>query len=315
MKIVLCGESFPDIQHYLRNALPAANNVEIVVWDGKIEHLPSGIDVLIPMMYRVDADLMDRAKPKLIQQWGSGLEGVDISSARDRGIVVANVAALGGNADSVAEHGVLLILALLRKLNEAQLSVRDGRLGSPVGTPLAGQTVCLYGLGAIALPLAKRLRSFDVRLVGVTRDPTATKVEDYNLDACYSYSDDNVALKDSKVLVVCLRQSAENGGAIGRRQIRALPKGALVVNIARGGLVDYDALLEGLQDGHIGGAGLDVFWKEPASPDDHLLSLPNVIVTPHIAGITTSSMSDIASGVAENIRRLMECETLLNQAP
>lgn len=314
MNIILCGTFFPDVQDYLRHALPADDRFNIRVWDGRTDALPKEIDVMVPMMHRIDADLMDRARPRLIQQWGSGLEGVDLDHARKLGIAVTNVAATGGNADSVAEHAILLILSLLRRLNLAQANVKSEQLGTPVGKPLSGKTVCLYGLGAIALPLSRLLKAFGVRLIGLTRDPEAAKVEDFGLDACYSTADKDACLRESEILVICLRQSKGDRSAIGRHELKLLPKGALLVNIARGGLVDYDALFEGLKDGHLGGAGMDVFWTEPFDGNDPLLELENVIATPHVAGITTSSMSGIARGVADNILRLEAGYPLLNRA-
>lgn len=314
VQIVLCGTYFPDVRDYLRQALPADGDFEITTWNGIPADLPDRIDVMIPMMHRIDAGLMDHAKPRLIQQWGSGLEGVDLAHARHSKIAVANVAATGGNADSVAEHAVLMILALLRQLNLAQSFVRSGQLGTPVGVPLSGRTVCLYGLGAVALPLAKRLKPFGVRLLGLTRDPSASKVADFGLDQCFAPEDKTICLGQSDILVVCLRQSPQNANSIGESELRSLPKGALLVNVARGGLVDYDALCGCLHDGHLGGAGLDVFWREPFDGNDPLLDLPNVVATPHVAGITTRAMSDIARGVADNILRLQSGRPLTSQA-
>ncbi|WP_337269467.1 2-hydroxyacid dehydrogenase [Oryzifoliimicrobium ureilyticus] len=313
MNIVLCGSFFPDVHYYLSKALPEGQDFKIVAWNGSDKEIPERADVMIPMMHKIDADLIDLARPRLIQQWGSGLEGVDLSHARRREVAVANVAAFGGNADSVAEHAVLLVLALLRKVNEAQLNVRGGQLGAPVGTPLFSQTVCLYGLGAIALPLSRLLKAFGVRLVGVTRDPNAPKVQNYNVDACYSTEEILTCLAETDILIPCLRQSDNNAGLIGEPELRAMPQGGLLVNVARGGLVQYDALFSALQDGHLAGAGLDVFWREPFDPRDPLLSLPNVIATPHIAGITRNSMRDIAQGVAENLMRLHRGEPLINR--
>jgi len=130
----------------------------------------SGVDVVIPRMQRVRRPEMETGNFRLVQQWGAGLEGVDLEAAREKEISVANVPANGANAESVAEHGILLALALLRDLPTAQTNVRKGILGSPTGKMLAERTVCLYGLGAIALPLAQRLKAFKVRLTGVTRD-------------------------------------------------------------------------------------------------------------------------------------------------
>ncbi len=182
---------------------------------------------------------MDASQCRLIHQWGSGLEGVDLAAARERGIWVANVPASGSNADSVAEHCLLLILALLRRLPEALANARSGVLGTPVGLILAGRTVCLYGLGATALSLARRLQPFGVRLLGITRDPEASKVAAFALDRCYASDQRDECLSQTDVLVLCSRLCAETRGMIDARALAALRPGSILVNAARGALIDY----------------------------------------------------------------------------
>jgi phosphoglycerate dehydrogenase-like enzyme len=111
---------------------------------------------------------------------------------------------------------------------------------------------------------------------------------------------------------VCARLAAETHGVIDAAALRMLRPGAYLVNAARGGLVDYDALYSALVSGHLAGAGLDVYWKEPIAPDDPLLALPNVIATPHIAGVTDRSYDEIADAVGINIERLRRGEMPLN---
>ncbi|MFJ7797219.1 NAD(P)-dependent oxidoreductase [Pseudomonas sp. NPDC096950] len=242
------------------------------------------------------------------------MEGVDVLAADELGIPVANVPANGGNADSVAEHAVLLILALLRNLTQAQLNVRNGVLGAPSGEMLAGRTVCLYGLGAIALPLARRLKSFDVNLIGLTRQFSATKMAEFGLDECYSLDEKAACLKQADILVICARLTPETRNSIGADEISYLPSGALLINVARGGLVEEAALIEALHSGHLGGAGIDVYWREPIDTQHPLLQMNNVVATPHIAGITLDSLKDIAAGVAANINRLRAGLPLLGLA-
>jgi phosphoglycerate dehydrogenase-like enzyme len=270
--------------------------------------------MVIPFMCRIDSALMDRGGFRLIQQWGAGLEGIDLTAAKQRGIWVANVPATGNNADSVAELAVLLTIALLRNWHAAQASVRAGGLGAPIGRMLAGRTVCLYGLGATARALAQRLRPFQVRLVGVTRDPHSAKVAEFGLDACYSTKERDACFAQTDVLILCSRLAPATQGVINADALRALRPGACLVNAARGGLVDYDALYSALASGRLAGAGLDVYWKEPIAPDDPLLALPNVIATPHIAGVTDRSYDEIAEAVWTNVERLRRGEAPLNGA-
>jgi phosphoglycerate dehydrogenase-like enzyme len=148
--------------------------------------------------------------------------------------------------------------------------------------------------------------------VGVTRDPHAAKVAEFGLDACYSTAEQNACFAETDVLILCSRLSPETQGVINADALRALRPGAYLVNAARGGLVDYDALYAALAGGRLAGAGLDVYWKEPIAPDDPLLALPNVIATPHIAGVTDRSYDEIAEAVWTNVERLRRGEPPLN---
>jgi phosphoglycerate dehydrogenase-like enzyme len=312
MRILFCGDTFASARASLRERLPAD---EFCVWIDRTTAPPvNETDVLVPMMCRVDAAMMDALRPRLIQQVGSGLEGVDLDAARARQIPVASAPGSGGNAESVAEHVMLLMLALLRQLPLAQANVGSGVLGGPQGRTLAGRTVCLWGLGAIAHSLARRLRALDVTLIGITRDPRASKVASYNLDACYASDQRDTALSRTDVLILCVRMSDATRGLVDATAFAALPQGAYLINVARGPLVEYRALYDALASGRLAGAGLDVFWHEPISPDDPLLALPNVIATPHIAGVTDRSYREIVDAVAANIERFRRGEPLANRS-
>jgi phosphoglycerate dehydrogenase-like enzyme len=200
MRIVFCDESFAPARTLLKERLAADRHM---VWSDLSRDIES-VDVLIPLMRRIDAELIRRARPRLIQQWGAGLDGVDLQAAKDNNVPVANVPALGGNAESVAEHIILLTLSLLRKIPEAQANLQNRVLGAPMGRMLAGRTVCLWGLGSIAQALARRLCGFDVNLLGITRDPSAAKVASLRLDGCYATADCAEGLRRSDVLVLCL---------------------------------------------------------------------------------------------------------------
>jgi phosphoglycerate dehydrogenase-like enzyme len=315
MKILFCGETFPAAPRLLRRLLRAGGTDEVVVSPtSALRTALDGVDVVIPLMSRVDAILMDAGRFRLVQQWGAGLDGVDLEAARAREIWVANVPTSGGNADSVAEHTILLILATLRQLTTAQANLQRGVLGAPLGTMLAGRTVTIYGLGTIARALIRRLHGFGVRLLGITRDPEAPKVRELGLDAAYSIQERDAALMQTDILILCLPLSEKTRGAIDRDALAALPPGAFLVNPARGALVNYDALFAALASGRLAGAGLDVYWQEPIAPHDPLLALPNVIATPHVAGITDRAYDEIAKSVVENIERLRCGQPPLNRA-
>jgi phosphoglycerate dehydrogenase-like enzyme len=313
MRVMFCGAAFPAARQLLRDRLPADLD-EVCEWSGEaLATIPAPVDVIIPLMVRIDAALMDASRPRLIHQWGSGLEGVELAAARSREIYVANVPTSGGNAQSVAEHAIFLLLSLLRQAPQAQSSVRSSLLGTPIGRMLAGQTVCLYGLGHVALALAQRLRPFAVRLLGITRDPQAAKVAAFKLDGCVAIADREQALRQTDILIPCTPLSEATRGMIDAAALAAMPGGGYLINVARGGLVNYQALYAALTSGHLAGAGLDVYWQEPIAPDDPLLALPTVIATPHIAGVTDRSYAEIADAVAGNIERLRRREPPLNR--
>jgi phosphoglycerate dehydrogenase-like enzyme len=315
MEILFCGDTFPSARVLLQDRLGPASPDTVSVWTNASAPMPiDRADVIVPMMFQITGAVMDASHCRLIHQWGSGLEGVDLAAAQSRGIWVARVPATGSNADSVAEHALLLILSMLRRLPEALANTRAGVLGAPLGLILGGRTVCLYGLGATALSLAKRLRAFDVHLVGITRNPEAPKVAGFGLERCYSSQERDECLSSTDVLVLCTRLCAETRGMIDARALAALPARAVLVNAARGALIDYTALHEALSSGRLSAAALDVYWQEPIAPSDRLLALSNVIATPHVAGVTDRSYGHIADVVAANIERLRWCEPPINRA-
>jgi phosphoglycerate dehydrogenase-like enzyme len=314
MRILFCDSTFPDAPEFLRQRLPGNAKDEIIVSTEKdIRSMLDGVDVVIPKMRRIDRDLMDAGSFRLVQQWGAGIEGVDLAAALARNIWVSNVPSSGGNAESVAEHAILLILSLLRKMPLALSNAGSGVIGAPLGSLLAGRTVCLYGLGAIALAIAKRLKTFGVRLIGITRDTNSSKLQEFGLDQYVSVSQRDTCLTQADILVLCVRYTEDMRNMIGAHELACLPSGAYLVNVARGGLINNRALHTALINGQLAGAGLDVFWQEPFPVNDPILTLPNVIATPHIGGVTRSGYNDISEAVAANIERLRNGEPPLNR--
>jgi len=264
-----------------------------------------GFDVLIPTMSRVGrAQLATADRLRLIQQCGAGLEGVDHQHARELNIAVANVPTeISGNADSVAELGIYLMIGLSRDFRKMSLSLAHRKTGTPKGRSLSGKTVGLIGLGGIGRAMARKLKSFDVRLIGIKcHDPQKAK-EELGLEWAGTPAEMDILLRQSDYVVLCLPLTAENRNLIGQQAFGAMKKNAFLINLSRGGLVNRDALEEALASEKIAGAGLDVFWEEPVNPDDPVFKY-NVLATPHIAGSTDFSISGIVKVVSENIRRL-----------
>ena len=270
----------------------------------QVDHL-KGFDILIPTMSPVTEELLETSdRLRLIQQCGSGLEGVDFEAARHRGIWVANVPAdISGNADSVAEMGIYMMIGLSRDIRGMARSLRNRKMGEPQGRALLGQTVGLVGLGGIGKALIKRLRAFDVKLIGIKRDHIQKAKKELDLEWVGGPDDIDTLLQRSDVVVLCLPYTPESRHLINRHSIACMKPNAFLINLSRGGLVDRNALKEALASGKIAGAGLDVFWEEPPDPDDPIFN-HNVLATPHVAGSTDVSLKGIVTVVAENIRRL-----------
>jgi phosphoglycerate dehydrogenase-like enzyme len=270
----------------------------------EINHI-EGFDVLIPTMCPVTEELLEKAdRLRLIQQCGSGLEGVDFQAARKRNIWVANVPTnVSGNADSVAELGIYMMIGLSRDIRGMAKSLRDRKMGEPQGRALSGQTVGLIGLGGIGQALIRRLRAFDVRLIGLKRHNLQKAREELGLEWVGGPDDIHTLLKRSDFVVLCLPVTPESRHLINHTTIASMKQNAMLINLSRGGLVDREALLEALASEKIAGAGLDVFWEEPPDPDDPVFDY-NVLATPHVAASTDVSMQGIVKAVAENIRRV-----------
>jgi len=271
-----------------------------------------GYHALIPTMSPVTAQVMETANSlRLIQQIGAGLEGVDIDAATARGIQVANIpTGASGNADSVAELGIFMMLGLARQALEIPANLRQGRLGWPMGISLKGKTAGLIGLGGIGKALIQRLKAFDMRLIGIKRQASAEFAAAYGLDWVGSLAELPQLLAESDFVILSLPDSSDTHGLIDQTRLAQVKSGGFLINLGRGGLVDRQALLNALQQGNLAGAGLDVFWQEPPDPDDPIFSC-NVIATPHIGGVTDISLDGNYRGVSENLRRLQHGEPIL----
>lgn len=264
-----------------------------------------GYDVLIPTMSPVTkAMLASSDRLKLIQQCGSGLETVDIDAAIKKNIWVANVpTATSGNADSVAEIGIYMMIGLARNFKKMAKSMSAGKMGEPQGRSLCGKTVGLVGLGGIGQALIKRLKAFNVHLIGIKQHNPQKAQADLGLEWVGGSEDINKLAARSDFLILCLPLTKESRNIINQTTFLNMKPDSFLINLSRGGLVDRGALEEALASGRIGGAGMDVFWEEPPDPDDPVFKF-NVLATPHIAGSTDISMRGIIKGVAENIKRI-----------
>lgn len=273
----------------------------------RLAELLPDTEVLWHVLRPFTAADMDRApKLRLIQKLGTGVNTIDLDAAAERGIAVANMP--GQNAQAVAETSLLLALAVLRRIVPFDARTRRGA-GWPadqglVGGELRGRTVGLLGCGEIAMLLRGMLGAIGARVVYTSRRPRRD-------DPAWMDLDD--LLRASDIVSVHVPLTEETHHLLDARRLALLPPGAIVVNTARGAVIDEAALVDALASGHLGGAGLDVFEQEPVDPGNPLLALDNVAVMPHVAWLTHETWARCFAIAAENCRRLMRGEDLLHR--
>jgi phosphoglycerate dehydrogenase-like enzyme len=218
----------------------------------------------------------DCPRMKLLSLWGTGTDNVDLAAARQAGVTVTNTP--GVSAVSIAEHSLMLMLAVARRVVTIHQGVVAGEWPRGQSIQLQGKTLGVIGLGAIGRQFARLGQGIGMKVIAWTMHPNpALGFELVELDHLFRTSD---------VVSLHLRQSPETTGFIGRAQFEMMKPGAILVNTARGPIVDEAALLDALRTHRIAGAGLDVFDVEPLPPGHPLTKLGNVVLTPHCAGVT-----------------------------
>jgi phosphoglycerate dehydrogenase-like enzyme len=251
---------------------------------------------------RLTADILDAGKDlAVVSTSGFGTDNVDIPAATERGILVVNHQGFG--RVPVSEHTIMMMLATAKRLVWGDQGVRDGsawamRSGLKI-IELEGKTVGIVGIGYIGSELARKLRDgFHCRVLGY--DPYVNP-RLARLAGVEMMSDLHAMLRESQILALVPELTAETRHMIGATELAALPKDAIVINTGRGQVVDFLALHDALESGHLFAAGIDAFYPEPL-PDDHpLLRNPKVTLSPHIAGGTTEATLQLARSAADQI--------------
>src|SRR5438477_6506200 len=235
--------------------------------------------LLVRSATKVDRELLE-AGPRLtvVGRAGVGVDNVDVSAATARGILVIN--APTANVISAVEHTFALLFALLRRIPAAAASMHEGKWEKSkfIGTELAGKAFGIVGLGQVGSRVAVRARAFEAKVLGF--DPYLSAERAKELGVPLLSLQDMLASSD---IVTIHATAGEKGKPIlGSAEIAKMRRGSILLNVARGKLVDREALLAALKSGQLAGAALDVFDPEPPAPDDPLLKLPNVVTTPHL---------------------------------
>lgn len=218
--------------------------------------------------------------------------------------------ASGMHAETISDHVFMLMLALGRGLPEMQRSQRERVWKRPAGVrELAGQVLAVIGLGGIGREVARRGKDWGMRVAGTRRAGSPLPFVDH----LYKPSETVTALAEADFAVVACALTDETRGLIGKAELAALGSDGYIINIARGAVIDQDAMIAALRDGVIAGAGLDVFDPEPLPEDSPLWDFPNVIITPHLAGSQSNYMGRALNIFCENLQRFQAGKPFLNE--
>lgn len=308
MKVLLHYDAGPALA--VRLALLAADGLEVgVCAQGDADAFDAAlgeVEVLWHVLEPVTAAHLARApRLRLIQKIGVGVNTIDVEAARARGVAVCNMP--GTNSRAVAEMTLALMLAALRRLPYLDARTREGRgwsldpaLQDGFGE-VAGRTVGLVGFGAVPSLLAPVLAAMGAEVIYSARSAREIPYRRCTLDELIAESD---------VVSLHVPLSAETERMLDAARIARMKPGAVLVNTARGALVDEQALVAALRDGRLRAAGLDVLAEEPAPADHPLLALPNVVVAPHLAWLTPETLARSLEVAVDNCRRLAAGEAL-----
>ena len=264
----------------------------------EIKKIIGGYDALIVRSgTKVTADIIAEAKEmKVIGRAGAGVDNIDVGAATRKGIVVMNTP--GGNTISTAEHTMALMMSMARNVPQSLHDLQNGKWERKkyIGTELYGKTLGVIGLGKVGREVAARAKAFGMNVIGY--DPllagdAASKLglETVALDDVYSRSD---------FITVHTPLTEETRGILGEKSFAKCKRGVRVINCARGGIIDEQALLKALESGQVAGAALDVFVKEPPT-DNPLLKHPKVVATPHLGASTEEAQEKVAKQIGEQL--------------
>lgn len=314
MRIVVTDYTFPDLS-IEENILTAAGH-EVVAWKEKksaaeLPTLVADADAVITQFAPVNADVIrSMKKARVIVRYGIGVDSVDLQAAKELGIPVCNVPDYC--IDEVADHTLAFILATTRQVVSNSNFVKAGKWG--LATPLdrvfalKNLTVGIVGFGRIGREVVSRLKAFKCRIL--VHDPIASASDISAAGATAATLHD--VLTQSDVISLHCPSTAETRGLLNSESLALTKPGAIVINLARGDLIDPAALTAALQSGHLGGAALDVFNPEPIPADHPIRSLDNVILASHIASVSVPAVRKLRETVANLALMAVRGEKLPN---
>jgi D-3-phosphoglycerate dehydrogenase len=271
--------------------------------EAQLLELTGGVDGLLTGVDRVTRKVIEAAdRLKVISKFGTGVDNIDVQAATERGIIVTS--APGANSESVADMTFALILAVARNLPSAFNRVRGGEWPLMVGTEVYGKSLGLIGLGEIGRRVARRASAFSMNILAHDVFPD----EEFIRERRITLVPLETLLQESDFVSVHVPLTENTKHLIGRKELEMMRPSAFLINTARGGIVDEDALYEALGSGRIAGAGFDVLESEPPA-DRRLLRLDNFILTPHISPFTKEAIARVEQVSAQNIVDVLEGRT------
>jgi D-2-hydroxyacid dehydrogenase (NADP+) len=241
------------------------------------------------------------ADPDWIHTTQAGVDGFPLDAYEARDVVLTNSAGLHG--DSVGETTVGLMLTLARRLHTFVANQQDHRWEFPAwddGFTLTGESVCVVGLGTVGSAVARRAAALGMTVTGVRRTPDPVE----GVETVYAPADLDEAIADARFVVLAVPLTDRTRGLVGREELATMSEESYLLNVARGAVVDQDALVAALRSGALAGAALDVFETEPLPPESPLWDFEDVVITPHAAVANRTFYRDVAALVQENVARL-----------
>lgn len=272
--------------------------------------IPQYSALVVRSQTKVSADVIAAAKKlKAVGRAGVGVDNVDVPAATKRGIVVMNTP--GGNTVSTAEHAFSLLVSIARNIPQADASVKAGKWDRKhfQGVELKGKTLAVLGMGRIGTEVARRAAAFGMRVLAYDPYLSEARAQSLQVELVENLDD---AIPQADFITMHMPLTAETRHMLNAERIGRMKKGARIVNCARGGLVDEQALADNLASGHLAGAALDVFETEPLAADSPLRQAPNLVFTPHLGASTTEAQESVGIEIAHAIRAALLDGTINN---
>lgn len=310
MKIALVGIYPTGTEKMFRKLLPAKDfEINVVNTQEKYDSLTDA-EIIILRIFKLPKEVIQRNKSlKLVEKWGAGYDTIDIESAGEANVIVCNV--IGANACAVSEIAVLHMLATMRNLINHHQSMVKGvwTKGDFMDTSftLMNKTVGLIGGGNIGRQVARRVQSFGAKVQYFDMFRlNEEKEKEFNM----KYVEMDELLRTSDVVSLHIPLTDETKNIINREKLALMKPTSIIVNTARGGLIDEDAIIDAINNKKLLGAGLDCFATEPINPNDPILKQKNVTLTPHIGGTSADILEVMAPRIAKNILAFSKSEEM-----